>query len=105
RETFKQVLAQTSDRKLAKEASGKMKKFLPAVLWSGHFLERSDKGLQQHSGLLCADLDDLGDQLSEVRAKLRASPYLWAMFTSPTGEGLKCVFRISPSVEQHLASF
>jgi hypothetical protein len=55
RRTFKQVLAQTSDRKLAKEASGKMKKFLPAVLWSGTFLERSDKGLQQHSGLLCAD--------------------------------------------------
>jgi len=76
RETFKQVLAQTSDRKAAKKSIDQTKKSLPAVLWSGCFVERNDQGLQQHSGLLCADLDDLGDKVGEVRAKLQTSPHL-----------------------------
>jgi hypothetical protein len=46
------------------------------------------------SGLLCADLDNLGKRLTEVRAKLAKSPYLFALFTSPTGNGLKAVLRV-----------
>jgi BT4734-like, N-terminal domain len=59
----------------------------------------------QHSGLLCADLDALGDQLVDVRAKLLTSIHLWALFISPTGDGLKCIFRVPADAEKHKASF
>src|SRR5262249_49009936 len=58
-----------------------------------------------HSGLLCADLDDLGERLEEVRAKLLASPHLWALFLSPTGNGLKAVFRVANDAAKHYASY
>ena len=58
------------DIKKAKEAIGELKKQLPAVLWSGTFSKRANDALLQHSGLLCADIDDLNGQLPVVRAKL-----------------------------------
>ena len=94
-----------------KVAAGELKLRLPAVMWSGCFstrasnVELSDK-LTAHSGLLCADLDDLSiEQLDDCRAKLTVDPHVWALFTSPTGTGLKVVFRVPASAEQHEASF
>ena len=74
-------------------------------MWSGRFSKRNSSDLLQHSGLLCADLDELGDQLGEVRSKLVTSPHLWAMFISPSGDGLKCVFRVPADAQKHKASF
>jgi P4 family phage/plasmid primase-like protien len=105
RETFRNVLAATHDRKAAKEAVANKKKRLPGVTWSGTFSQRDGDALVQHSGLLCADLDQLGDQRNEARTKLLRSPYLWALFVSPTGDGLKCVFRVQASADTHKASF
>jgi P4 family phage/plasmid primase-like protien len=109
RQRFRSIMASTgSDRKAAKEAVAQAKKMLPGVLWSGRFRNRKrndpDK-LSQHSGLLCADLDELGDRIADVRAKLVTSPHLWALFLSPTGDGLKCVFRVAADAEKHKASF
>jgi hypothetical protein len=106
RKTFHNILGSApSSRKAAKEAVAAEKKRLPGVLWSGTFSERKKDALLQHSGLLCADLDELGDQLAAVRAKLRESPHVWALFVSPTGDGLKCVFRVQPDAHAHKASF
>lgn len=106
RSTFRGVLASNdNDRKAAKNAIHKQKMNLPGVLWSGTFKVRSDDAIIEHSGLLCADLDGLGEQISAARSKLINSPYLWAMFTSPTGDGLKCVFRVPADKDTHLASF
>src|SRR2546427_809630 len=91
------VLAETGDLKTAKDSVAPLKKTLPGVMWSGRFSSREKPAVEKllaHSGLLCADLDDLGDRLADVRAKLKASPNLWAMFLSPTGKGLKAVFRV-----------
>jgi hypothetical protein len=64
RSTFRGVLATSgNDRKAAKEAVATNKKRLPGVLWSGRFRSRRKDDLDQHSGLLCADLDQLGDLL------------------------------------------
>jgi len=93
RAEFRHVLRETGDRTTAKLAVAASKKQLPAVLWSGRFSHRAGEALIQHSGLLCADLDALGDGLPDVRARLAASPHLWAVFVSPTGDGLKTVFR------------
>ncbi len=77
-------------------------------MWSGSFRNRNapvPEKLVEHSGLLCADLDELGNGIAEARAKLVNSPYLWGLFTSPTGDGLKCVFRVATDARKHNASF
>jgi hypothetical protein len=77
---------------------------LPGVLWSGQFTQRGAAHLTTHSGLLCADLDDLGD-VRTIRMQLQRSKHLWALFASPTGKGLKAVFRVRADVATHPASF
>ena len=60
RKTLWRELETHGDHTLAKRAVAGAKKQLPAVLWSGTFTERANEQLVNHSGLLCADLDDLG---------------------------------------------
>src|SRR5947207_96325 len=107
RRKFDEVMAAThGDRKAAKEAVKDKKLQLPTVLPSGTFRERNDKAIEQHSGLLCADLDGLGTEgVAETRAKLRESLHLFADFISPTGDGYKAVFRVRADANLHLASF
>src|ERR1700736_6315271 len=95
RDEFWQVMAEHgNNREAAKGAIDSDKKRLPAITWSGTFSQRKGEALLQHSGLLCADLDGLGpDKIPEVRAKLVNSPHVWALFLSPTSDGLKAVFR------------
>src|SRR6266550_401743 len=93
------------DIKKAKEAIGELKKQLPAVLLSGTFTRRANDALLQHSGLLCADADGLNSSLPDVRQKLKSSPFLWLLFLSPSGDGLKAVFKVPADVTKHPGSF
>ncbi len=91
-----------------KKAVAHLKKKLPGVLWSGRFKNREKpvaEKLLAHSGLLCADLDDLGERLSEMRTKIIVSPHLHSVFRSPTGTGLKANFRVAADAGKHAASF
>ncbi len=88
-----------------KDAVRDLKKALPGILFSGQFSRRANAALVSHSGLLCADLDDIAARLDDVRAKLKSSPHLLALFTSPTGTGLKAIFRVPADATQHRASF
>jgi hypothetical protein len=78
-------------------------------MWCGQFSNREQpvtaEKLLKHSGLFIADLDGLGDKLPEIRKKLEASPYVFAFFLSPTGNGLKVVFRVPSDVSKHAGSF
>src|SRR2546421_1614293 len=105
RETLQRELTSHGDPKRAKQTAGELKKQLPGVMWSGTFTERKTDALVNHSGLLCADLDSLNGTLADVRGKLSDSPYLWALFTSPSGDGLKAVFRVYPDTARHAGSF
>ncbi len=108
RAEFRRVLSETGDLKAAKRAVAQHKKNLPGVLWSGTFTSREKpvpEKLLVHSGLLCADLDDLGERLDGVRSKLVTSPHLFALFTSPTGNGLKAVFCVPADGDMHAPSF
>src|SRR5262249_53928651 len=58
-----------------------------------------------HSGLLCADLDSLNGDLYTVREKLWQSPHAYAVFISPSGDGLKAVFRVPADATMHAGSF
>ena len=102
-------LTMTEDdaRKTAKDAVADLKCALPGITWSGTFSYRANKHLTTHSGCICADLDHIYDPavLAEVRAKLMASPYLCTVFLSPTGTGLKAVFRVPSDAARHLATW
>jgi hypothetical protein len=93
------------DQKAAKLAVDSLKKNLPGLLWSGRFARRANDALIEHSGLLGTDFDSLGSKLAEVREKLLNSPHLWALFLSPTGDGLKAIFRVLADASKHLGSF
>ena len=47
-------------------------------------------------GLLCVELAALGQKLKKPREALRSSPYVYALFRSPPGDGLCAIFQISP---------
>jgi hypothetical protein len=108
RHVYQETLKKTGSHEEAKKAVDRKKKALPGVTWSGTFRNRErpvpDK-LIAHSGLLCADLDQLNAKLWDVREKLLKSPHLWALFLSPTATGLKAIFRIPAEKLQHQASF
>lgn len=71
---------------------------LPYATFSGTFSYRNQKGLIQHSGLLCFDFDHLGgkEKLWQTRHLLEDDPYFETelMFTSPRGDGVKWVTHI-----------
>lgn len=95
------------NRKDAKKAVDSLKKRLPAVTFSGKFGIRSCDKLKAHSGLICADLDNLGDRLERVRATLAKDPHVYGLFASPTGDGLKAAYRgpVCEGDAQHKAAF
>jgi putative DNA primase/helicase len=87
--------APAEQRKALKEA-------LPLVCFSGAFTKRNEAGLEQHSGLVCLDLDKIPEsELDDLRAKIQADPFTFALFSSPSGTGLKVLVRIPPDKSQH----
>jgi hypothetical protein len=94
RKEYRKVLKKTGSQAEAKKAIAPLKKKLPAVMLSGEFVEREDKKLKQHSGMIVADFDSLGERLKETEAKLWTSPYVVTVLVSPSGDGLKTVFTV-----------
>lgn len=79
-----------------KEKRNRLKKELPSICFSGEFSSRSDKSLKKHSGLICLDFDGFPDEetLADYRNKIEEDEYTFAVFTSPSGNGLKVLFKI-----------
>lgn len=77
--------------------------------FSGVFSYRADKGLLQHSGLLCIDFDHLGSlqHVWEIKHMLIADPNFRTVlaFTSPSGDGLKWVIEIDILKADHKTWF
>ncbi len=80
-----------------KDAAAPFKRKLAGFLFSGTFSRRAADALTQHSGLICVDLDNLGDRVAATKEQLASDPHLLAAFTSPTGTGLKAIFRCTPT--------
>ena len=105
RHLYNETLKRTGSHEKAKKTVKHLKEALPGVTWCGRFARRANEALIEYSGLICADLDLLGERLAEVREKLKASPYLFALFLSPTADGLKAVFRVLRDASKHFGSF
>lgn len=66
---------------------------LDYVTFSGEFSKRSSLGLIQHSNLFCIDLDDLNN-IDKVKISIKDLLEPALMFISPSGNGLKVVYKI-----------
>jgi hypothetical protein len=71
-------------------------------MWSGTFKKRGDANLDTYSGLVCADLDHLeGKRSNRLFGQFRNHPYAVLGFRSPSGAGLKVVFRVAGDGGHH----
>lgn len=79
-----------------KDARNELKKSLPCYLFSGVFSARKDDSLVEHSGLICLDFDGFPDDetLTTWRDTLENDDFSMAVFTSPSGNGLKTIVKI-----------
>ena len=79
-----------------KDEKNKLKQQLPCYLFAGTFSARNDNSLIEHAGLIALDFDGFPDQetFNTWRDTLTADDYTMAVFTSPSGDGLKSIVKI-----------
>ena len=84
-----------------------LKKELPSVCFSGKFNKRSDVSLVKHSGIICLDFDGYKIQkdLLNEKSKFAKNKYVYSVFISPSGKGLKVLVKIPPNPENHIGYF
>ena len=81
-----------------------LKEQLPGILWSGSFSHRSSQGINIPSGLVIADLDHLDDP-RKIRDLFRGDPCCYVACISPSGDGVKAVYRIPANAEYFADAF
>ena len=84
-----------------------LKKGLPSICFSGRFTKRTDVAIEEHSGLICLDFDGYPKKkdMLEAKERLSKSEYVFAVFISPSGDGLKVVVRIPADPDSHRKYF
>ena len=78
------------------------KKKLPVVCFSGEFSSRKDDALFEHSGIIVLDFDHV--DVDETKQALGTDDYVHACWTSPSGDGVKALVRVS-NPERHRDHF
>lgn len=98
-----EALAKTDD----KELQQRLKKTLPAILFSGTFTQRNAVSILDHSGLICLDFDkfDTPEQMNQYRTTFIEDKYTFSCFVSPRGNGLKVIVKIPQDVPNHKRYF
>ncbi len=79
-----------------------LKKQLPAIVFAGLFNKRNSNGLKTHSGLMCFDFDNYPskEELEKQREILKQNKHVVLLFTSPSGNGLKAVVKVSKDLNK-----
>ncbi|MCX2473546.1 PriCT-2 domain-containing protein [Pedobacter sp. MC2016-05] len=78
-----------------------LKSTLDYFTFSGIFKKRTEKGLIKHSNIICLDFDDV--DVANAKNIIVATNFTLACFTSPSGTGVKALFRIDGA--KHSESF
>jgi hypothetical protein len=86
-----------------KEERNDLKKQLPAICFSGNFTKRNDASLTEHSGLICLDFDGYksSKDLLQEKEKLTKNKFVFSVFISPSGKGLKVLVKVPKDVDNH----
>jgi hypothetical protein len=84
-----------------------LKQSLPAVCFSGVFSKRLDSSLTTHSGLICLDFDGYKSSKDMLQEKQRLSQdkFVFSVFISPSGNGLKVLVKIPGIPDNHKKYF
>jgi hypothetical protein len=84
-----------------------LKKQLPAICFSGRFTKRNDISLIEHSGVICLDFDGYPKKKDMLSAKqlFSQNDYVYAVFVSPSGNGLKVLVKIPQDEDNHINYF
>jgi len=90
-----------------KSSRNELKKELPAICFSGKFVKRTDNSLQEHSGFICLDFDGYtkNKDLTSDKEKLSKDRYVYSVFISPSGAGLKALVKIPRDPSNHTNYF
>ena len=90
-----------------KATRNELKKNLPAICFSGKFNKRSDVSILEHSGLICLDFDGYPKKKDLLQDKERFSKnkFVFSVFISPSGNGLKVLIRIPNEADLHVKYF
>jgi hypothetical protein len=80
---------------------------LPAICFSGKFNKRNDESIIEHSGLICLDFDKYKKRtdMYEDRDIFLKSKYVFSVFVSPSGNGLKVLVKIPADASKHKSYF
>lgn len=86
-----------------KEVRNKLKMQLPAICFSGTFNKRSDASLIEHSGIICLDFDgyEKKNDMMTAREQMIKDKYVYSVFISPSGDGLKVLVKVPKDPENH----
>ena len=79
-----------------------VKKTLPIALFSGVFEGRRDSQILGHSGIIVLDFDHI--DVEDYKSLLGTDDYIRACWTSPSGDGLKALVRVT-NPERHRDHF
>ena len=90
-----------------KSERNEMKKMLPSICFSGTFNKRADTSIIEHSGLVCLDFDGYEKQkdLLQDKEMLTKNKYVFSVFISPSGNGLKVLVKIPKEIDNHINYF
>lgn len=85
----------------------KYKKQLPGVCFNGTFSHRANKNILEPSGLMIVDFDKFPDleTLNQTKQQLINLPYIFSVFISPSGSGLKALVKIPKDAENFKGYF
>tara|TARA_R100000951_G_scaffold70630_1_gene59553 strand:- start:3862 stop:6255 length:2394 start_codon:yes stop_codon:yes gene_type:complete len=90
-----------------KSQRNELKKLLPAICFSGIFTKRNDNSITEHSGLICLDFDGYPKKkdMLEEKERLSKDNFIYSVFISPSGNGLKALVKIPQDVDNHVNYF
>jgi KaiC/GvpD/RAD55 family RecA-like ATPase len=89
-------------RTLPKDQYNEQKKSLPCVTFCGSFNRREAAGIDLHAGMVIIDLDHLDPATMKAYCEsMPLIPSVRACFRSPSGHGLKILFKVDSPPEFH----
>jgi len=80
---------------------------LPIVTFCGTFKNgRKLENLSTYNNLMILDIDHINDiGILEIKDKLKEDKFIYSVWLSPSGEGLKALVKLDSSQKEHKASF
>jgi hypothetical protein len=82
----------------------KLKLQLPCIMFNGKFSIRHEDFMLSHSGFTILDWDKLNNA-EQFKNDLKIYPFIYSAFISPSGDGVKALVRIPPSIERHAGHY